>query len=59
MPHGQSLPPSQVGGGDKREVWVNKRGTWEADEVGGGRLRCTDAPRSVCVCVCVCVRVSI
>lgn len=47
------LLPSQVGGSDKREVWVNKRGaSWEADEVGGGRLRCTDAPRErVCVCV--------
>lgn len=51
MPHGQSSPASQVGGSDKREV-ANKRGAWEADEVGGGRLRCTDAPRRVCVCVC-------
>ncbi|KAM7237613.1 hypothetical protein CapIbe_011857 [Capra ibex] len=32
MPHGQSSLPSQVGGSDKREVWVNKRGAWEADE---------------------------
>lgn len=59
MPHGQSSLPSQVGGSDKREVWVNKRGAWEADEVGGGRLRCTDAPRRERVCVCARARVSI
>lgn len=56
MPHGQSSLPSQVGGSDKREVWVNKRGAWGlmrwvGDDCGA------PVPRRESVCVCLGARI--
>lgn len=58
MPQAQSAPLLR-GGGDNEEMWVDKRGAWAAEKVGGDCGAVSDAPRRERECVCVVgVRVS-